>query len=242
MGDVAKKVVLSSLGSLVKKWESREVSIPAYEIPAPPERSVVYFYDVPGAKQSVLMFGYPCMSVDDPDFYPATVMNYILGGGGFASRLTQQLRQEKGYTYGIRSSFSGSTIPGPFTISSGVQTNVTLEATSLIHDIMKSYPEDYSDEDLQVTKGFLIRSNARAFETMGAKLNMLQDISEFGWPYDYVKDREEIVRDMTVDHIRSLAAKYADPGKMIYLIVGDAATQLERLNQLGYGEAVLINK
>ena len=66
----------------------------------------VYFVDVPDAKQSVLQIGYPALAATDKDFYAATVMNYILGGGGFASRLTQQLREGKGYTYGIRSGFS----------------------------------------------------------------------------------------------------------------------------------------
>ncbi|HUS87358.1 MAG TPA: pitrilysin family protein [Bacteroidales bacterium] len=241
VGAISRKAVLSSLEDLDVKWESKTIEFPEYEVPSAPDKSTIYFYNIPGAKQSVFYIGYPCMSVDDPDFYPATVMNYILGGGGFASRLTQQLRQEKGYTYGIRSSFTGSTIPGPFTISSSVKTSITYEATSLVKEILENYPEDYSDEDLQVTKGFLIKSNARAFETMGAKLNMLRNISEYGWSYDYVKQREEIVRNMTLDNIKSLAKQYADPGRMIYLIVGDADTQLGRLMQLGYGEPVLIN-
>ena len=72
----------------------------------------MYFYDVPDAKQSVIRFGYPALAQTDKDFYPATVMNYILGGGGFASRLTQELREGKGYTYGINSGFAGTQSPG----------------------------------------------------------------------------------------------------------------------------------
>lgn len=91
---------------LDSKWASKKVDIPDYKTPEPPAKSVVYFYDVPEAKQSVLRFGYPALAQTDKDFYPATVMNYILGGGSFASRLTQVLREGKGYTYGINSSFA----------------------------------------------------------------------------------------------------------------------------------------
>ena len=125
-------------------------------------------------------------------------MNYILGGGGFASRLTQQLREGKGYTYGINSNFSGTHSPRPFTIASGVRTNVTLESAQLIKSILQDYPKKFSEKDLETTKGFLIKSNARAFETADAKLNMLDNIGKYGWKYDYVKDREQIVKGMTV--------------------------------------------
>ena len=93
---------------LDSKWKSKAVEIPSYKTPDPPAKSQVYFYDVPDAKQSVIRIGYPALAQIDKDFYPATVMNYILGGGGFASRLTQELRESKGYTYGINSGFAGT--------------------------------------------------------------------------------------------------------------------------------------
>jgi zinc protease len=96
--------------------------------------------------------------------------------------------------------------------------------------------------DLATTKSFLIKSNARAFETAGAKLNLLENVSKYGWKPDYVKEREQIVRDMTVARIRDLSAKYLDSGKMYWLVVGDAKTQLPRLKELGFGEPILLNK
>ena len=143
-------------------------------------KPAVYFYDIPNAKQSILQFGTPAMAATDVDFYAATVMNYILGGGGFASRLTQELREGKGYTYGIRSGFSGTKAKGTFTISSGVRSNVTLESAQAVQKILEEYPTTFSDKDLETTKSFLIKSNARAFETAGAKLRMLSNISDFG--------------------------------------------------------------
>ena len=164
---------MASLSNLNAKWESKNVEIPIYKTPEAPNKSTVYFYDVPNAKQSVINFGAPALAATDKDFYPATVMNYILGGGGFASQLTQELREGKGYTYGIYSGFSGTKAVGPFTISSRVRTNVTLESAQLVKKIITDYPKNYSEKDLATTKGFLIKSNARRFETMGAKLNML---------------------------------------------------------------------
>ena len=70
---------------------------------------------------------------------------------------------------------------------------------------------------------------------------MLENISQFELPHDYVKDREAIVRGMTVEKIRQLSEKYLDENKMIWLVVGDAKTQLNRMKQLGFGEPTLIN-
>lgn len=241
VGSIKEQEVMNSLAELANRWEAISVDIPEFETPEMPESSTVYFYDVPNAKQSVIRFGYLAMPETDEDYYPATVMNYILGGGGFASRFTQELREGKGYTYGIGSGFSGSNIAGPFTISSGVRTNVTYESAALVKEILEDYPATFSDKDLETTKSFLLKSNARSFETLGAKLNMLDNISDYGWKADYVRDREQIVRDITKEDIAELAKKYANPDRMIYLVVGDAKTQMDRLEQLGFGEPILIN-
>ena len=242
VGDISQEKVVTSLESLNANWLPKEVKIPVYETPNAPEKSMVYFYDIPNAKQSVLQFGTPALAATDADFYPANVMNYILGGGGFASRLTQELREGKGYTYGIRSNFSGTKAKGVFTISSGVRSNVTLESAQLVKKILEEYPTTFLDKDLETTKSFLIKSNARAFETAGAKLNMLSNISDFGWNPEYVKDREKVVKNMTKERISALANQYVHPTKMIWLIVGDAATQLGRMKELGFGEPILLNK
>jgi len=88
----------------------------------------------------------------------------------------------------------------------------------------------------------LIKSNARTFETAGSKLGMLENISKYGWQPSYVKEREEIVKNMSIAQIQTLAQKYLDANKMIWLIVGDAKTQLPRLTALGFGEPILLNK
>ena len=241
VGAISQQEIKKSLAVINTKWKVKNVLFPEVVIAAAPSASKVYFYDVPGAKQSVLRIGYLGLAATDTDFYPVEIMNYRLGGGSFASQLTQQLREGKGYTYGIGSSFTGSTIKGPFAIYSGVRSNVTYESVSLIKSILEQYGTNFTESDLEITKSNLIKSNARAFETMDAKLKMLFDISNYNLPDDYAKNQENIVKNSTLDQIKQLATKYLNPNKMIYLIVGDAETQLKKLDQLGFGTPVLLN-
>jgi zinc protease len=242
VGAIPKEKVIASLQSLNTNWKAKEVTIPVFKTPEAPTTSTVYFYDIPNAKQSVLQFGAPALAATDADFYAATVMNYILGGGSFASRLTQELREGKGYTYGIRSSFSGTKAKGTFTISSGVRSNVTLESAQAVQKILEDYPTTFSDSDLETTKSFLIKSNARAFETASAKLSMLSNISDYSLSADYIRDQENTVNNMTKKRIQELANTYINPNKMIWLVIGDAKTQLKRMTALGYGVPILLNK
>jgi zinc protease len=107
---------------------------------------------------------------------------------------------------------------------------------------LKNYREGISEEDLEFTKNALIKSNARRFETQGSLLGMLQEMSAYNLPSDFVKKEEEVVRNMTLDQHKQLAQKYLDPSKMIYLVVGDAATQFPRFKNRGFDEVKLIDK
>jgi zinc protease len=242
VGAISDTDVMKSFFPLNKNWTPKNIVFPEVSDPVAPETSTVYFYDVPGAKQSVILFGYPALAATDADYYPASLLNYRLGGGGFASQFTQQLREGKGYTYGIRSRFSGSTIKGPFVINSGVRTNVTYESVSLIKEILENYGKNFNENDLEVTKGYMLKSGARAFETLNSKLDMLTNISNYNYPNDYAKQREAIVKALTVEDVQALARKYIHPDKMIYLIVGDAASQLAKLENLGFGKPVFLNE
>jgi len=240
-GAVTEDEVMTSLEGIAARWEPGELTFP--EPPSwTPDRAGLYFVDVPGAAQSVLMVGYLALAEPDPEFYPATVMNFRLGGGGFASQLTQELREGKGYTYGIGSGFAGTDLPGPFRISSSVRSNITLEALDLIKSIVDNYGPSFDAEDLEATQGFLLRANARAFESTGAKLRILLNMSAYDFPADYVLQREDIVREMDVGSIKVLAEQYLDSSDMVWLVVGDAATQLDRLSALGLGEPILLDR
>ncbi|MFB9079691.1 M16 family metallopeptidase [Flavobacterium procerum] len=241
VGAISETNVNNSLAGLNKEWKAKNVVFPKIATTKAIVKSKIYFYDVPDSKQSVIRIGYPAMKAADKDFYPATIMNYRLGGGGFASQLTQQLREGKGYTYGIRSSFEGTNNKGSFTIASGVRSNVTYESVALIKEIINQYGKNFNKTDLEVTKEYLIKSNARAFETLTAKLKMLYNISNYNFSDDYTKQQEKIVKNITIEEIQKLAAKYLNTDEMIYLVVGDAKTQLKKLEQIGFGTPVLLN-
>ncbi|MEL7031987.1 MAG: pitrilysin family protein [Pseudomonadota bacterium] len=242
VGDVDDAGVLAALDGLATRWETVEVNLPEPETPITPSESAVYFYDVPGASQSVFRFGYPALKRTDEQYDVAGVMNYRLGGGGFASRLTQELREGKGYTYGIGSSFSGTDQVGTFGVFSGVRSNVTLEAAALVRDIMRDYAATYTANDLDVTQSFFVKSQARRFESLGAKLNVLSDIADYDLPYDYVAKQIERVEALSVEDMQGLAEDFIRPDAMNYVFVGDAETQLPRLAELGFGEPILINE
>jgi len=241
VGDVAEQDVINSFANLEDKWLKTSAKLPVITAATMPNKAQVYFYDVPNAKQSQLRIGYPTINAVHKDYYSAQVMNYILGGGSFASKLTQELREGKGYTYGVRSSFSGDNVSGEFLISSGVRSNVTLEAIELIKTLVEQYQTDFNEKDLATTQSFYLKSNARKFETFNAKLAILQDMSKYDLPANYVLERAELVEGLTLDSVKALAGEYLRPENMIYLVVGDAKTQLPRLKALGLGEPVLLN-
>ena len=240
-GAVSLDVVSESLAGISERWQAGTLSYP--EAPTLDDgRPGLYFMDVPDAAQSRLLIGQLALAESDADYYPATVMNFRLGGGGFASDLQQVLREGKGYTYGIGSRFSGTEFPGPFSISSGVRSNVTFESLELIKDILERHAPEFDEKDLEATKSFLIKNNAQAFETLGAKLGVLADMSAYGFPADYVLRQEAIVRDMTIERVRTLADRYIDPTNMVWLVVGDARTQRARLGSLNLGSPIEIDR
>ena len=113
---------------------------------------------------------------------------------------------------------------------------------SLIKEILNDYGKNYSENDLDVTKGYLIKSNARAFETLEAKLGMLYNISNYNYADTYAKQQEDVVKNSTTADFKRLSEKYLNADKMIYLIVGDAETQLGKLQQIGFGKPILLNE
>lgn len=239
-GDVNKAEVVKIFSGL-EKWENKEVIFPDYKTPALPEKPVVYFIDIPDAKQSELRIGHLGLAYSDPDFHKATVMNYKLGGS-FSGIVNLILREEKGYTYGARTGFSGANLPGLFLGSTSVQSNATFESVKIFYDEFVKYRQGISEEYLDFTKNALVKSNALRFETLGALRGMLSTIATYNLPYDYIKNEEKQILNMTIDEHKQLAIKYIKPDNMIYLIVGDAKTQLEPLKDLGFGDPILLDR
>lgn len=239
-GAVSPKRVEKALSSISNNWEAKEVVFPKYKLPAPINKSKVYFVDIPGSKQSAIRIGNLSMKRNDEDFYPAYVMNYQLGGV-FGSHINMTLREEKGYTYGASSGFSGTKITGPFSVATSVVTDATFESLEIIRDLTEAYKNGISEEELEFTKNAILKSNTRKFETMDNMLNMLWMIDYYGEPVDYMKNNEAVVKSMTLESHKALANKYLHPDKMIYLVVGDASTQMQSLKKLGFGKPELLD-
>ena len=241
VGDISQDEAIALFAPLEERWKAKEVAFKDYPNPPTPNRARLYFVDVPGARQSQIRIGYVALKYTDTDYYPATVMNYQLGGS-FNGRVNMILREEKGFTYGARTGFSGSLYPGPFTASSGVRSNATLESVQIFKDEIEKYPDDVSGEDLSFTKANLIQSNALRFETLSELRSMLNAIGTYDLPFDYIKQREGVVQDMTLDRLRELAREYLPAERMTYLVVGDAQTQLRNLSAVGLGTPISLDR
>ena len=240
VGDIEKDRVLNALKGIEEEWASKEVVIPEITIPENPEKSQIYFVDFPGAKQSVISIGNISIPKSDPDSYPLTVVNYRLGGT-FNSIVNMILREEKGYTYGASTRFSSGKYTGSFSAGSSVRTTATRESVQIFKEEMEKYRNGVSQEDIDFTKNSLLKSNARAFETMGSLLGMLRNISTYDLPLNYIKQQEAFIRGLTIENHKELAKKYIDPSGMYYVIAGDAETQLDELKKIGLGDPVLVN-
>ena len=239
VGAVDQPRVEKALASLSSGWASKEVALPAFTFPQAPEKSAVYFVDVPGAKQSNIYIG--CLSIPrgNPDFNAATVANYKLGGS-FNGYVNLVLREEKGFTYGARTSLSGEKNVGTFTASSAVRSTATLESVEIFRDLMAKYRAGVSQGDVDFTKDALLKGNALRFETPRALLGMLNNMALYGLPADYISKEENYVKNLTVEEVNAQVQKYIDPMKMYFVVAGDAATQMKDLKKLGFGEPILI--
>ena len=242
VGAVDKDRVLTAFQGLVSRWRGEPAATPAYSLAPPPQGGKVYFIDLPGAKQSVIRVGKRIMPVTDPAWLKLNYANQRLGSGASA-RLTQLLRIEKGYTYGA-GSVLGSYLndASPWLATTSVRANVTLESMELIRDQIRNYAATFTDEDTSVTKNQIIKRNARAFETLGAKQSLLNRIALHGSPNDIVEQETAVLLSMETQDFQKSIQDNLDESQMIWVIVGDAETQLERMKEFGYGDAILLER
>ena len=239
VGDITQEKAVALFNGL-KDWKVKDVKIQAVASIASAKPGV-YFIDVPNAKQSQVAVGHAGPSIASPDYYKAVVINYKLGGD-FNGILNMILREQKSFTYGARSKFSGASYGGQFLASSAVQTNSTFESTQIMKDEIKKYTQGISKEDLDLVKSTLLKSNAGQFETLQQLNTMLEPIIMYDLPFDYIKQQEAIVQKMTPAEHATLSQQFIHPDQLIYLIVGDKATQYDKLKDLGLGAPILLTK
>ena len=239
VGDVSLSDVKSALKPIAGGWDKPAQPVVDLALDNSVNATKIYFYDIPGAKQSVLRFERPAMSAIDPDFALGEAINFPLGGI-YTSKLNTELRVNKGYTYGIGSRFNGDKHRGVFTVGSSVRTNVTKESIALINEIVGRYGPDFTQDDLDMTKEALLRGQALDNETLGDKLGMVQDISTYGFDSDYKAQQAEAIKGLTLEKVKSLAAEHMQTDAMRILVVGDAASQLDGLKELGFGDPIVL--
>lgn len=228
VGDIDPDRAQAAVADLVAALNPAEADRADYAIPAQDYAGRVVFIDVPGAKQSVLRIGALVPGSTHPDFKKIQFANEKLGGG-IAGDLAQTLRIEKGYTYGAGSFIPRNTTERPFTISTSVRSNATQASLDTIRDMVRAYPDTFDADVVETTQQKIIKSSALAFESLGAKLGTLSDISRLGLSDRYVEDEQAQLVEMTADEFARVARDYIKEDAFLYIVVGDKATQLGRV-------------
>lgn len=235
VGDITESEIMPKL-EFLKKWAKKEVQLPQVNLNAQPiEATKIYLVDKYKAAQSEVRVGYLAIPYDfNGKFYKANIMNFALGGN-FNSRLNMNLREDKGYTYGIRAYFSGSRYAGPYTISAGVKDSSTDKSLKEIITEVKNYRETgITDEELSFTKKSLLLGDALKFESTYQKAGFLNQIVNYGLPSDYIDQQNKLLQTISKDEINSLAKDLLPIDKMVIVIVGDKDLIGKSLEKLGY--------
>ncbi|MBI9054343.1 MAG: insulinase family protein [Bacteroidales bacterium] len=240
VGDVKQERIKKALNSFETRWSSKDVVFPEYELPKNTLGRKVFFVDIPGSKQSIIRAGYVAISKSDDDFNNLDYANEILGGGS-SGRLFQLLRIEKGFTYGAYSFLESSLEKGPFTAYTSVRSNATLESLQLIKDLIGNYAVSFGENEMEITKTKLIKENTRAYESLGAKLGILHEMSKYGYSGNYLVRNQQELLEMNLVDFRNMINKYIDESQMLYFIVGDAKSELQNVNKFGYGKATMLD-
>lgn len=227
VGAITQAETEKTLASLTKKWNGKDLTVPAPYIGTSAPANKIYFIDQPGAQQSVITVAKRSALYTDKDFFPCVIMNKALGSGSNGV-LFEVLRLQKGYTYGAYSSFGGNKYYGYFNAQSSVQGSVTREAVDLFNDIIRNYGSEFTQEKLDITKEAMIKENYGSMETQGAMLKMLETISDYNKPHDFKLQEEQMIKNITLEQFKELATKYLKSDELIYVIVGDAKTQFPR--------------
>ena len=240
-GNITQDNAERSLKILANKWNGNKVNIPKIRIAKIPSKSKVFFIDIPDSKQSAISVGTLTVPGGSPELFKLSVVNNRLGGG-MEARLMRTLRLEKGYTYGAGSFLRENTFQTPFYAYSQVRSNVTLESLEIFRDIINGYAKSYNNEDLETTKNKLIKGNALRFERLGSLINMLDTMSKYDYSNTYIQNEQEVLTSIGLDEARSIARLNFNANKMYFVIAGDAKTQLNRIEKLGYGKPIILDR
>jgi zinc protease len=226
VGDVTAAAAKPVIEKALSAW-SASGSRPEFSYPAFPARqkTTIYLVDRPGAAQSTVAIGHPGPPRGTPDYYAMQVMNTMLGGM-FQSRLNANIREEKGYSYGVSSGFAYGKGPGAFRTGGdivGDKTDAALvEFMKELRGILGARP--VTDEELQTAKDSLIQRLPATFASVSAINGALTSLWTQGLPDDYYQQYTKAIAAVTKDDVLRVAKKYIEIDRLAIVIVGDRAS------------------
>lgn len=222
VGDVRPEEIVAKLEQSLGGWKAGVPSTVRLDAPSMRDRSVIYVVDRPGAAQSVINIGHVGVARSSPDYFALLVLNHILGGQ-FLSRVNMNLRENKGYTYGARTSFDYRQGAGPFAAAAGVQTAVTKESIAEFLKELRGIRGDIpvTTEELDNAKRGLTLGFPRGFETPAQIAGRLTDVALYGLPPDYFDNYVANIERVSLADITRVANATIDPARLAILVVGD---------------------
>jgi|TARA_Y100000310_G_scaffold343326_1_gene450433 zinc protease len=235
VSDLQQAPLIASIDKVLGGWkgEGRKLEL---TLPVPShEVNTVYLVNKDEAVQSAIRIGKRDLKQDiTGEYYRSGLMNFPLGGH-FNSRINLNLREEKGYTYGARSFFSGGKLAGSYTASASVRADVTDKSIAeFVSEIKRYHDKGISADELVFLRKSINQRDALRYETPNAKLGFLAQILEHDLTPEFVKERAQIVDSITAEEISQLAKQHLDLDDMFIVVVGDAKTLKPKLQALGY--------
>ena len=174
--------------------------------------------------QAHVLIGQPGFKRDDPDFFALTVGNYILGGGGFVSRLTEEVRQKRGLSYSVYSYFSPGLHAGAFTIGLQTRPDQAREAVAVSREVLQRFvAEGPTAAELQAARDFLIGGFALRIDSNRKLLDNVANMAWNGLALDYLDTWTQRIGEVTLTDIRAAMARKLQPDRMVTVVVGAAA-------------------
>jgi zinc protease len=171
--------------------------------------------------QSIIVFGHRGIFRDDPDFIPAYVMAEILGGSGFDSRFTEEVREKRGLTYGVGADLVPLRQAGLYLGSLGTRNEKAGEALALVKDVMRKMAEQGpTAQELQEAKTYLTGSYALRFDSSSKIANQLLGIQQQGLDIGYVDRRNSLIEALTLEQLKAQARRILRPDELIVTVVG----------------------
>ena len=242
VGDISKDEIIPKL-SFLKSWNKKEVTIPKLPNTPSVDKTKIYLVDKVDAPQSQIRIGYLTDLKYDAtgEYFESYLMNYPLGGA-FNSRINLNLREDKGWTYGARSYFSGGDDPGPYSASAGVIATATDSSVVEFMKEIRNYKENgITDEELSFMRSAISQRDARSYETPWQKAGFLRRIIHYDLPSTFVDEQTKIINTITKEEINALAKKHLKDDEMYIMVVGDGKSVRPKLEKLGY-EVVELNE